>query len=527
MIVLSILLVGSTAFAQTLQSTIITMQHYPQRFASLSIGSSDPAMMPSIPGSASAGCAELPAATHSQVFKVVTSDTRGTYSFHVSTPSGSTWAPNLFLASDYSTFGTTMLCNSAGGYGYTTAIRNTRADLTVTLLGPSTYYLVVSTSAGSGAPFGYTLWAQNDAYPAPDYDDFVQTKSLGLESIDALDALEGSLGLLPTTGAYNGPFYGFLDLNPMQVLDPTVSNHVLVWPTGDGVVNNMDALDALYMSVNLMAIPTGSAECESAAFCASGGVCTIDGTGAGTCNTVTSDTACGSKGGASINCRTLNKYCFNNACEACDANTCPTGCCDANGVCHTDNNSTYCGLGGNTCAYLAPAGAVGCPQYTYLTYANQTSTPVNTTISCINGYCADIAVTFSLSGSDSVCSVAQQLNYVTADVAFAGAYLGTQDAGWNSLYLVVNESTSTVVFEAEGQTAATGPGSYAVLHFNGTASSHSNALASYFTLYNGTGIPSEAPYFDTYSFANCSLPPAGTSPNFSWAATTAVSGASW
>ena len=83
----------------------------------------------------------------------------------------------------------------------------------------------------------------------------------------------------------------------------------------------------------------------------------------GTCETSTT-TACGSAGAACVACA-KGQECTAGKC-ACDATSCPSGCCDGNDVCplQRSESATQCGTGGAACAGCGSGqacGAAGAP----------------------------------------------------------------------------------------------------------------------------------------------------------------------
>ena len=64
-----------------------------------------------------------------------------------------------------------------------------------------------------------------------------------------------------------------------------------------------------------------------------------------------SNIACGTGGAACTNCTlTANKTCSGQTCQACNATTCPNGCCDALRGCEPGTDYMFCGQGAQACA---------------------------------------------------------------------------------------------------------------------------------------------------------------------------------
>ena len=98
----------------------------------------------------------------------------------------------------------------------------------------------------------------------------------------------------------------------------------------------------------------------------------------GGCHTEETPEYCGYYGESCNTCTVPTPYCTNEGvyaqCEACDVLTCPLGCCGDDGYCHDDNNAEYCGIAGvscSTCSGSSPncfAGVcVGCDAITCAT----------------------------------------------------------------------------------------------------------------------------------------------------------------
>ncbi|MGA7124062.1 MAG: hypothetical protein WBY94_28425 [Polyangiaceae bacterium] len=72
--------------------------------------------------------------------------------------------------------------------------------------------------------------------------------------------------------------------------------------------------------------------------------------GTGTCVTGVFDTQCGNVGGACQNCSNFGSTCVNQRCfQVCNFQTCPNGCCDQSGNCRPGTAATLCGTFGNFC----------------------------------------------------------------------------------------------------------------------------------------------------------------------------------
>jgi hypothetical protein len=74
-----------------------------------------------------------------------------------------------------------------------------------------------------------------------------------------------------------------------------------------------------------------------------------------TCVPGNSEFACGVGGGQCNNCG-LNALCTGGVCQTstCNPQTCPQGCCDANGACQPGNGTNACGQGGQICQFCPP-----------------------------------------------------------------------------------------------------------------------------------------------------------------------------
>jgi len=73
----------------------------------------------------------------------------------------------------------------------------------------------------------------------------------------------------------------------------------------------------------------------------------------GGCHSDNDPNYCGYYGEDCVACEWPNPYCFNEGvyaqCTPCDVFTCPDGCCGDDGYCHTDDNPQYCGYLGLEC----------------------------------------------------------------------------------------------------------------------------------------------------------------------------------
>jgi hypothetical protein len=73
----------------------------------------------------------------------------------------------------------------------------------------------------------------------------------------------------------------------------------------------------------------------------------------GNCHNPPTDQFCGYYGADCVACAVPTPYCFDEGvysqCTACDAVTCPIGCCGSDGYCHNDQNAQYCGIAGVSC----------------------------------------------------------------------------------------------------------------------------------------------------------------------------------
>ncbi len=105
------------------------------------------------------------------------------------------------------------------------------------------------------------------------------------------------------------------------------------------------------------------------------------------------DNACGTAGASCINCVFLyGDVCYNNACAPCDATTCPTGCCSADGACQVGTDNDRCGTGGVQCQNCASNGLLCTNQQC----EQGTSPGCNSTL-CPTGCClSDICVSGTL-----------------------------------------------------------------------------------------------------------------------------------
>ncbi len=462
----------------------------------------------------------------------------GTYSFHVSsdfcTPEGActprTWETYIFLLSNCADPTTATICNN-NGYGTNAGVSETRSDLTA-YLNTGTYYLAV-TGVGAGSAGPFTLWILNDNYGFARYP-LNHTANRGeIDSTDSLDALFVSLQIMTANAEIDGLF----DVAPAQTLtsviyntDGTVKTPAVIYPVGDGVVNNLDSLSVLFLSFSapgMMVIPTGPVGASQAACylpdcdrstwgCWTGSAWHTDQATTNTTNDA-DNSACGANGATCLNCRAANKYCYNYMCEVCDGNTCPHGCCDASGVCHLINNSTYngnqtnsvCGYGGASCAT--------CPTYSFNGGDTQNQ-PVGTQqIQCVNGVCADCTVTFALTAAENFCAATFEVAYPnvgTSAVSYAGMTNGAVDANFSDFIspATFSASTSSLEFQVETNDApsgTTGSGSFAVLHFTGTTGTPPVIGSAALSLTSGTvdGFTVSIPPGDVWPFVDCSIPP--------------------
>lgn len=81
----------------------------------------------------------------------------------------------------------------------------------------------------------------------------------------------------------------------------------------------------------------------------------------GKCQDGTADAACGTRGAACSNCASSGRECvepgsFCAFVSACNSSTCPTGCCDAQGVCRTGRLDKECGAAGQRCTDCSATG---------------------------------------------------------------------------------------------------------------------------------------------------------------------------
>ncbi|MDP9034929.1 MAG: hypothetical protein M3O50_08980 [Myxococcota bacterium] len=85
-------------------------------------------------------------------------------------------------------------------------------------------------------------------------------------------------------------------------------------------------------------------------------------TASGFCLTGNSDSECGTGGRLCADCTTVGDQCTNKRClfvpRACNPQTCPLGCCDALDHCQPGASSAQCGTSGNSCQRCVDFGAV-------------------------------------------------------------------------------------------------------------------------------------------------------------------------
>jgi hypothetical protein len=111
------------------------------------------------------------------------------------------------------------------------------------------------------------------------------------------------------------------------------------------------------------------------------------------------------------------------------------------------------------------------------------------------------------SPGDTVCSATQRLYYPTT-VSYLGVSLGTIDngSGQAPLFTIManNQAASSYLdFVAEGIPGATGPGSYAIVHFTGVSGAHAPTANEFSAI---------TPPSDASAFADCSIPPNAANP---------------
>jgi hypothetical protein len=444
-------------------------QYYPIRLTGNTAVSSNtvpPAWTGGGPGCTGSGGISSTADSPADVY-LVNIGQSGTYSFHVTSnycvSTGCPpvpWNTFLFLADRCGDPTSPRVCNNRG-YGWWNPSSGLdqnpeRSDLTVTLPVGS-FYLVVTGVDGAAGP--YSLWAKDEAFPFGEYNYYLNPSQNPEEvsSLDSLDALFVALTLMTPTAVS----IGYFDVAPLETLDAAeinayniVTQPALVFPIGDGAVDSTDSLDMLFLALNRMNIPTGSPECLGA--CGSSGCCNPS---SGACQTQLPDnTLCGANDATCVNCAALGLYCYANACEKCDSNTCPNGCCDYSastgspaGVCRPGFTDSRCGHGSNscsTCDWLASG------------------------TECDGQTCAPITlcdVTFSLTGAKSFCSAEMSINY--PDGGSGVVFLTGINNGWidsAQQYQIGAQDDFTrehITFITQGYPAAVGPGSFAVMHF--------------------------------------------------------------
>jgi len=418
----------------------------------------------------------------------------GTYSFHLTSDycvgtncTPQKWDTFMFLTDSCDQPANyTRICNHTGYGAWTGSVSGLhRSDMTVNLPLAGTYYLVVTTLT-SGAKGPYALWVLNDAYGFGDYNGTGSITPLdSLESLFvAIDRMYGGACSTSGTGCNKDSdcpsgqtctggdllcYPGFFDIDPPETLLAATydnyhvqSNSAYIFPVGDGVVGSYDSLNMLYLSLGLEAIPQGQAECMST--CSTSQCCNAS---AGSCASNTPDNKiCGSNNAACVNCGALGLYCYHNACEKCDANTCPNGCCDfsaatgsESGVCQPGFTDLLCGTGGaqcQTCGWgvSAPAGS----QPTY-----------NKGTECWNQTCQNITVcnvTIDVASAPPFCLANLTVNYPsTGYVHYEAIERGYLDAAFSEIGAKNSTTAHTVTLTAEGGTPAQGTGSIAVLQF--------------------------------------------------------------
>lgn len=69
----------------------------------------------------------------------------------------------------------------------------------------------------------------------------------------------------------------------------------------------------------------------------------------GQCHTEQAPEYCGLAGASCNTCTSPEPNCLIGICVGCDAFTCADGCCDPDSVCHTENTPDYCGIAGTDC----------------------------------------------------------------------------------------------------------------------------------------------------------------------------------
>ncbi len=107
-------------------------------------------------------------------------------------------------------------------------------------------------------------------------------------------------------------------------------------------------------------------------------------------------------------------------------------------------------------------------------------------------------LTFSLAGTDTICSANLQLPYPSSLVKYGSINNGTIDSGFT---IIANDHGTSVEFTTQGYPGGAGPGSFAVLHF--TALTGAKPEKASFT-------PTSA------TFADCNIPPSTISPAYSF-----------
>jgi hypothetical protein len=475
----------------------------------------------------------------------------GPYSFHVTSAiaPAALWQTYIFLLSDDTDPTTTMICNN-NGYG-SGAVPQTRSDMSVYLTTPGTYYLVVTgvkPISGSAAYSGqFSVWVLNDNYGFGRWAGNHSSNAGEINNNDALDSLFVSLNLLSGYPEMETLF----DVSPAQLLSPASgSAPAEIYPVGDGEVNNVDSLGMLYLQLGLMVIPMGPAASaytttptpptsgdqptfygsdftptRASEGCWTGSAWHTDQATTNPSTDGADNTACGADGTTCLNCRAANMYCYNSACVGCNSNTCPHGCCGADGVCYLYASQTGplnlaqsepgCGIHGSSCA--------ACPTYYYNGGANSNqSESQQQQIQCLNGVCADCTVTFALTAAENFCAATFAVAYPntgTSAVAYAGLTNGTTDANFVDYIspTTFSSSTSSLEFQVETNNApngTSGSGNFAVLHFSGTTSTPPVAvyntpvpLLPLSTAVDGFTV--SIPSGDSYPFIDCSIPPNG------------------
>ncbi len=108
----------------------------------------------------------------------------------------------------------------------------------------------------------------------------------------------------------------------------------------------------------------------------------------GFCEPGQSTPACGDFGQTCQNCALFGEACSGQSCNffidasTCGPTTCPGGCCDSSGVCQSGSQNNACGIGGNACT--------NCTQLAEVCDASQACEvppPPCTPTSCANGCC--------------------------------------------------------------------------------------------------------------------------------------------